>query len=398
MRIEGHTFLTPSFTDSLEQSFVNREFELGKIVDSLFCVYENIGFFNVKFDVRVDTIQGDTAFIYIKPFVKFLPVIKSVELEGVGFYRNLKNKYFPFSGRVFRRKRLLNSLLVLKNAGVVEGGDYRFIRLTDREYILHIRLEPYDEFLQIQIIEGKEGLMGSVDISKASIFSSGISVSIGSRIENDTSYYYSLNAIGVLPYTKGFFVGGEYYGSVGGFRVSRYSVNIQYISPTFKFEISGIRRNGIRMYGGSIDLYGNNVRFNIYGSYGNSMFYGGVFGYFHEKGFSFSLEHLMTYHLSDGILFISLPLKNEIAFLKGEEYMNSFFIMRSKMYFYKNFSIFCDLFSQRGNMTFDGGFSYLRKKVGLYLGYVIQENVRDLRLGLVLGSRNSLFERSMHIL
>ena len=398
LSIEGHTYLNPLVKDSVELSFKGDRFNIDKLVDSLFSVYENIGFFNVRFNVRVDTISKDSVLVHVKPFIKCLPVIRNVKLEGMGFYRTLKNEYFPFENRVFKRRVLLESFATLKNSGWIESADYRFIKLSDREYTLFISLYPQDEFFQVQMLEEEGGMKGSISIRKTSIFSSGLSFSINAQVESDSAYYYNINLQSILPYVRGFFTGIRYYSSVGGIDIRGYTLSFKYVTPDFYIGFERTKKNGLSIYGSDITFFGKNVKFSIMGSYGNGRYITGNFASFKKSGLSFSAENMLMHDTKGSLLFLKLPLKNGVLFLDGSEKLNGIFLLRGNFRIYGNFSIFSDIFEISSKISFDAGVSYLREKTGFYVGYIVDEGKSDIRVGLVLGSANSLFERSMHIL
>lgn len=394
--IEGRSYLSPEIKDSLISSFKGKKLEIEDIVDSLFYVYENIGFFNVKLNIRADTVSKDTVCLYIKPVVEYLPVIKWVKVKGIGLYNALKKTYFPFRNRIFKRKLLLESFIILQHAGLLERGEYTFLQ-QDRDYVLFVELYPKDELLDVHMMEDEGKVKGSLSVGKISLLSSGLSLSLKSRIENDSSYYYSIHTALILPYIRGFFAGFTYSGAAGTISVKRYDLFFQYITTHLKLEFSLSERNHIFMPGGNITLFGNNVRFSLKGLYGKEMYYADIFGCFEKKAIVFAQENMLVRTQGDAILFLALPLKNDAIFLEADRlFMASLY--RNRINVYKRIYLFTDLLNFKDRFSFDVGITYFIKRVGVYLGFLFEEMRKDIRVGVVIGSRNSLFERSMHIL
>ncbi len=398
LRIEGVSLLSQSQIDSIRTVYMHKPFELKSFVDSLFKIYENTGFFNVKFDVTVDTLAENSVFVTVFVSGGRLPIIEDVRLEGLNFYRALKKTYFPFTKSVFTRKELTSSLSILKNMRMIENSTYYFINQEDNRYLLLINLIPSSELFNINLYGGKSGVSGDIAISQKSIFSTGVSLRFNAKVQNDTPYMYISDLSALIPYARGFFVDGGYYRSFSNDVPNRgcYS-GIAYTREEWMAKL--IYRNTVkaRLLGADLYLMGPDYISSVYFSIGHGGWSAGDLSSFRKDRLCFSLEESLFLLSNESELIISLPLYSDVVFI-DENVLSHAFLFRTRLNLRDNFYVLGDLMELNSSSYILGGVAYIKKNMGIYLGYVGFNNEWNLRLGFVLGRKNSLFERSIHIL
>ncbi len=391
-------FLLPQFTKkSFIKAFERARVEPDTLIDSLFKLYEDIGFFNVKFDVEIDTIDSDTACMKIKVITPHLPVIDEVALLGVRLPFFILNTYFPFKKKVFRRKRVLESFRILENLGIIKDAQYYFVPSSlENHYTLKINAPPAFESFYLNLKKGiGEGLSGIVSLSHPSLLGTGLGLSTSLGVDNGKISHYNVKGTFLLPFIRGVMLKVEgleiddsiktvekmgeisMWGVRSGVSVGLGEFNTSFFTSfkLFAYEKAWRMALGLEKKGGWIMFQHTGFR----DKFGVSM----------EQGFIIP----NTYHY----ILLSKPLRMFERYVP-EETLFHYFLLRTLIPYKENVGLFMDFGDIGGEYLLDIGAGYIKKTYGIYVGYSLDRGFGNINIGLAIGVKNSIFERSIYIL
>lgn len=397
MEIEGD-FIIDSLTKSkFTQDFFQKRVKLNEVIDSLFNIYEEVGFFNVKFDLMVDTTSGDTVEVNIKPHISRLPSIKEVRTDGVDLPVMTLSTYFPFKVKVFRRKVVTSSFSILHNLGVISSGEYYFIPLPDKNnYALLLKMRPINEAFYINLLTGgDDGIMGDLSITHPSILSSGIGIELSAGFKNGTLNHYTINNTILIPGLKGIGIKFEAMEISDSLRVKFRGGRVIWCDASYSV-IAGLEKiNSTRYFLTTVGIIKPNWKSQVEFKGGNGWFlsyfiaFKDVINLKVEEGFAFfKTPHYIILNKPLRSFQEPIPPKNIIVYT----------VVRLTYPLENKFSLFTDFGIIKDAYFLDLGTAYVNEGYGIYLGYSIDSEGRKIKAGIAFGIRKSVFERSIRIL
>jgi len=397
VEVEGDFIIDSTNKKEFTDYFSNRSIEIHEVIDSLFKIYEEAGFFNVKFDVTIDSLKRDTIGLEIKPIISRIPVINEVQVEGFRLPEPTIYTYFPFKEGIFRRSMLMESFGILRNAGKISDAKYFFLRLSKtNSYRLLVKLQPYREAFYVNLTgNSRNGISGTMSFAHPSILSSGMGFDLSAGLSDGGINYYSAQSSVLLPYVKGMVLTfaaiqipgnsmarvskGEvsYWKKNGGITVGAGKSNAELYS-FLELSLNGRSwREGLRLRKGKGWSFSYILVFND------------VLGVKVEQ--SLVLSNVMHY------LILNKPLR----VLQIPLYPDKLFTCTTiglSVPLKEKLALFADAGALKKEYWLDMGISYTGTDYGIYLGYSMDAEVRRVNVGLVLGNKNFMFERSMRIL
>lgn len=386
-----------SVRDEFIKSYEKHRIEPDSLIDSLFKLYEDIGFFNIRLYVKIDTICGDTGTIKIRVITKRLPAIDRVILYGVGLPKSTLNTYFPFKNKVFRRTRVIESFMILENAGIIKKPRYYFIPTSRKgHFILKIHVKPYEESFNISIIKGlNQNISGVIDLSHPSLFSQGLGVAISLLMDNGKILHYDVKNTFVFPFIRGIIAKGE----------------MSQVNDTIKIDEKK----------GEIALFNINHGVSLGAGKFNSAFLGALNIFYSKRKWRMGIEvekkggwilkqrigfsDKLSVGVENGIvvpieyhyLLMTKPLRIFKEYIPKRS-LFYYFLLKTRIPFKMNLSFFMDFCNINGLYLFDTGVAYIKEDYGIYLGYSFDKSYGRLNIGFAIGVKNSVFERSISIL
>ncbi len=397
VEIEGDFILDSLTREQFTHEFSNKEVSLTKVLDSLFFIYEERGFFNVKFDINIDTIRYDTASLKIKILNTRLPVIKTVKTEGIKLPSATLYTYFPFRMEVFKRSTVINSFIIFRNARIISNAEYRFIPLNDKNtFALKLIFRPYEEVFSINLTgDRQKGISGNVSLAYPSILGSGAGVNISADFKERELLSYELHGLFLLPWLKGVILNGYAINVSDTSSIIARSMTIAWWGRNSGFKIRAGKIQSTFYWGVESMYYANRWKSEFEVRRGSGWIFSNFMAF--KSKLEIGAEHGIVLSSVPHYFMMNKPMRTFRKSLSPHR-LHSFHLIRSRLPLVNSIFVFLDA-GHLDNAYFGTvGLAYIKRRYGIYLGLSGGEDNRKINIGFVFGARNSLFERSIRIL